>query len=559
MTAVEKREGAVLRESADGISLVNVALAGPEGNAEGLIARPGPLPDLGAIEAEVRAFEAEERARLGLAEEPEQAWFDPNPQRFVRAERDHVTILAGGLTLAHDRLIVAALSQLGYRLEALGCPDQEALRFGKEFGNRGQCNPTYFTVGNLLKRLVELRDRNGLSADQISERYVFLTAGACGPCRFGTYATEYRKVLRDAGFPRFRVLLFQQQGGLRQATGEGSGLELDRSFFWQLLRSIVAGDVLNAVGYRIRPYEVEPGATDRAVEAGLSYLETALRDGTSIKKTLRRARDGFRAIEVCRLQPKPKVAVIGEFWAMTTEGAGNYHLQRFLELEGAEVDVQPVTAWLLYNLWQNRRDVRLRMSLPGEDGGRMGLRGVSVRKKLAMIWVAERGLRLLFRAYAKAVGLPRFPLPDMDHLAALAHPYYWNDLRGGEGHMEVGKLIHMTEDREAHMVVSVKPFGCMPSSSVSDGVQTKVLRDYPAALFCPIETTGDGEVNAHSRVQMVLFKARKRAQAELVEALEARGLSADQARAALGAKRRRATYAPRHKTAGTAANLVWEL
>ena len=49
---------------------------------------------------------------------------------------------------------------------------------------------------------------------------MFVTAGACGPCRFGTYVTEYRKALRDSGFDGFRVLLFQQQGGLKQATGE---------------------------------------------------------------------------------------------------------------------------------------------------------------------------------------------------------------------------------------------------------------------------------------------------------------------------------------------------
>jgi predicted nucleotide-binding protein (sugar kinase/HSP70/actin superfamily) len=47
--------------------------------------------------------------------------------------------------------------------------------------------------------------------------------GACGPCRFGTYVTEYRKALRDAGFDGFRVMLFQQQGGLKQATGEDVG------------------------------------------------------------------------------------------------------------------------------------------------------------------------------------------------------------------------------------------------------------------------------------------------------------------------------------------------
>ena len=60
---------------------------------------------------------------------------------------------------------------------------------------------------------------------EIVENYVFLTAGACGPCRFGMYVTEYRKALRDAGFDGFRVMLFQQQGGLKQATGDEQGLE----------------------------------------------------------------------------------------------------------------------------------------------------------------------------------------------------------------------------------------------------------------------------------------------------------------------------------------------
>ena len=68
---------------------------------------------------------------------------------------------------------------------ALDCPDNSALRYGKEFGNRGQCNPTYFTVGNLVKFLCTLRDKEGMPADEIIHRYVFLTAGACGPCRFG--------------------------------------------------------------------------------------------------------------------------------------------------------------------------------------------------------------------------------------------------------------------------------------------------------------------------------------------------------------------------------------
>src|SRR5205085_11348649 len=139
---------------------------------------------------------------------PVEHWFDENPQGFTRAERGHTTILFGGLTMAHDTLVRAALAGLGYTMRPLDVPDTEALRYGKEFGNRAQCNPTYFTVGNLVKYLIELRDQKGLATKDIIDKYVFLTAGACGPCRFGMYATEYRKALRDAGFDGFRVILF---------------------------------------------------------------------------------------------------------------------------------------------------------------------------------------------------------------------------------------------------------------------------------------------------------------------------------------------------------------
>src|SRR5215813_3674014 len=207
------------------------------------------------VEAELAQFEAEERARLGLDQETEH-WTDKmiDPQ-FTAKEKPHTTLLVGGLTIAHDFLVEGALKGLGYDCRRLECPDNDSLRFGKEFGNVSQCNPTYFTVGNLVKELCRLRDEEGLTSEEVIKHYVFLTAGACGPCRFGMYVTEYRKALRDAGFDGFRVMLFQQTGGLSQATGEESGLEMNPAFFIAIIKAIMTGDVLNALGYRIRPYE----------------------------------------------------------------------------------------------------------------------------------------------------------------------------------------------------------------------------------------------------------------------------------------------------------------
>ena len=513
------------------------------------------------IDKELAAFEAEERARLGLDERREQ-WTDSMVNPFFSAkERPTTTILNGGLTMAHDEFVAAALKGIGYTTRPMECADVAALRFGKEFGNKAQCNPTYFTVGNLVKELSRLRDEEGLTSEEIIDRYVFLTAGACGPCRFGMYVTEYRKALRDAGFDGFRVVLFQQQAGFKQATGEEVGLVLNPQFFMALARGLFAGDVINVLSYRIRPYEVEEGAADRAIAEVKREVREALENNQSVLRALWRGRKYLQAVELDRLRAKPKVAIIGEFWAMTTEGDGNYHLQRFVESEGGENDIQTLVNWLLYTLWEMRHDTELRMTLRDTDESYYGLEGSDVGYKMAGVWLGELALRATFATFCAVSGLKRHKLPDMDEIAKVGHSFYNNELRGGEGHMEVAKLVLNVAKQKAHMTLSVKPFGCMPSSGVSDGIQTVITELHPDAIYCPVETSGDGAVNFYSRVQMYMFKARERARQEYQDALAHHGITEEQAREFLE-KNRRYTgtfYKAPHVVAGTGADLIHEI
>jgi predicted nucleotide-binding protein (sugar kinase/HSP70/actin superfamily) len=528
--------------------------------------QPFKLPILGEdgvvdIDAELRRLD-EEAARLATPHVDARHWVDQmvDPQ-FKKSQRAGTTLLVSGLTAAHDYLVKAALTGLGYNVEVIDTPDNEALRYGKEFGNRGQCNPTYFTVGNLVKFLAERAQRDELAPAEVVDKYVFLTAGACGPCRFGMYATEYRKALRDAGFDGFRVMLFQQKGGLQQATGEEAGLAMNPGFFLGLLKAIVAGDVINGMGYRLRPFEVEAGATDRAIDKTKRYVNDALVNGGSVLAALLRGRREFSKIQLDWTRPAPRVSIIGEFWAMTTEGDGNYQLQRFLESEGAECDIQFVTNWLLFMLWEGRYDTKLRAELRGIDEARKGLKNVNIGKKLLGLFVADTAIRAAFHTFGAAIGYRGYHLPDMDKIAETAHAYYDNNVRGGEGHMEVGKFILNVLHNKAHMTLSVKPFGCMPSSGVSDGVQSLITSKYPQSIFCAIETSGDGKVNVQSRVQMFLFKARLAAQREYGELLAKLGVTAEDVRAfnakhpALASGLHRAP----HAAAGTAADRLAEI
>src|SRR5947207_2012963 len=101
----------------------------------------------------------------------------------------------------------------------------------------------------------------------------------------------------------------------------------------------------------------------------------AFENRKSVLKALWKCRKELEAVPVDRLRAKPAVSIIGEFWAMTTEGDGNYQLQRFIEQEGGEVLIQPITNWLLYLIWDARRDMERRVALRADDAGRKGLGG----------------------------------------------------------------------------------------------------------------------------------------------------------------------------------------
>jgi len=100
----------------------------------------------------------------------------------------------------------------------------------------------------------------------------------------------------------------------------------------------------------------------------------------------------------------------------------------------------------------------------------------------------------------------KFKLSNHAKLAKQAAPYFDIHVDGGEDHMEVAHHIDMAKKESVDMIISVKPFTCLSSSGVSDGVQVKVCEDYPNMEFVAVETNGDSAANFYSRIQMGLQK-----------------------------------------------------
>ena len=557
------------------------------------------------VDAEIARRVAEERARLqaraGLRTSAPHHFQRPAERPFTAAERDQVTVLIGGLTWKHEWLIKSVFEAAGYKTAIMPVPDVPAFQLGKEFGNNGQCNPTYFMVGHLIQFLQNL-EKQGMSRQEIIDQYVFFTAGSCGPCRFGMYEAEYRLGVQNAGFDGFRILLFQQNDGIKAASGE-PGLKFTVDFGLGALDALNLGDIMNDVTYQLRPFEVNPGETDRVVtgvmrelaakfrgrepfeimERGPKWLTSRLesrkhmrntlntlgklRDrwyGQQTKDALAAAEEKLSRIEVDRLRVKPVVKVTGEFFAQTTEGDGNFKMFQFLEREGAQVIVEPIGNWIMYLLWQARERYleKRRVDAPKVPSWavhqRMGDQ-LRLRGKLASYAIGRVIYEAQYNRLIRGLGGLAHPLTDMFELADVAAPYYHRLARGGEGHLEVGKNIYYTVHKKAHMVLSLKPFGCMPSSQ-SDGVQSAVMSHFKDMIFLPIETSGEGEVNAHSRVQMALGEAKAKAKLEFQQVLESTGKTLDDLRAYVAdhPELRQPFYHVPHKpgVTGTAATFV---
>lgn len=521
-------------------------------------------------EQEIQQMILQERMRLekeyGVEAKPIDHFKKPLERMFTKDERADTTILFGGLTWKHEKLIRGVLEGLGYNAEEVSVPDKKAFQLGKEYGNNGQCNPTYFTVGNLVQHLQKL-EAGGMSKQDIIDKYVFFTAGACGPCRFGMYEAEYRLALRNSGFDGFRVLIFQQTGGLEQAEVE-AGLEMNLDFFLGIINAMNIGDILNDVAYQIRAFEVNPGETDKVLEEcmdmmyermkgkkyfnfngvmasimnkvpGSGYISRLVEQKMSdyYIETIREIKNKFDQVKIDRTKVKPICKVTGEFWAQTTEGDGNFNMFPFLHREGAQLLVEPIATWILYMLHQAKNMYHDRKGLKeGEEAPKSTqiLKKAKMYKDykqtVATLTIAEKVFEKEYNRIRKEFNDLPHELASQLEMQRLGHPFYNSRVEGGEGHLEIAKNIYYVNKDLCHMVLSLKPFGCMPSTQ-SDGVQSAVTSMFKDMIFIPIETSGEGDINAHSRVQMALGEAKAKAKTEFKTTMDKVGYSLEEIKA----------------------------
>jgi predicted nucleotide-binding protein (sugar kinase/HSP70/actin superfamily) len=390
------------------------------------------------------------------------------------------TLLVGGLSSVHDPLLVAALEGAGIPAEQLHPRTNAGLARARALGNHGQCNPAHYAVGAVLEHANKTTD--------IASTRAWLTLGSCGPCRLASFSVEWAQILAGAGLGRLPVIAIEEieltlePGPLKRASDT-------------LLVALVAGDVLVKLGHALRPYVIDPLELEEALTEATGAIAGALSRRSPIAPVLARAAHQFRSIRRDFSRVLPRALVVGEPWTTLADGDPSYDLARKLGLHGVEIDAPSAADWLRYRLW-GRTDVAARH--------------------------CDRRIQILRRRIGRWFGLQAPRADDMHDLARLASAHYDPNVRGGSAHLEVGRALRAARDRTAHLVISIKPFGCLPSSSLLDGILSVLAREGKTPPLVIVETTGNANAVVESRLEMAIEGARSAAEREIEAARRGR-------------------------------------
>jgi len=357
----------------------------------------------------------------------------------------------------------------GFDIRAKVMETSKGLDLGKEYTSGKECYPCQITIGDILYFMKKERDRLGGAFNP--EDYVYFMPEADGPCRFVMY-NKYQRIVLDS-FPeldRVRIGALTTRDGYSLAgiIEEERVSDLRKSAYF----SVVVGDILDRLLWRIRPYEKEAGMTDDFIEKSMKTMEVAFeRYGAdkNFDKILDRLDEiierGKRIIDP-KIPPKPLIGIVGEIYLRTHVHA-NQDLIRVLERYGAEVVNASIAEWMNYTTYDRLRDARMGFRLNLKQF-HFGLLREHFRKILSFggeLFYQEFRQKQVYKRARQLIDLAK------DHkVANLENTLKEEDLfsfdAGTEACLSISGIVQYA--REGYNgVVNVYPFTCMPSTTTS--------------------------------------------------------------------------------------------
>ncbi len=402
---------------------------------------------------------------------------------------DHKTFLIPEMNRIGCQLIAGTFR--GFGINAVVMATYKGLDLGLKHTSGKECFPCQITIGDVLYFLKKEEELIGDRFDP--NNYIYFMPEATGPCRFGMY-NKYQRIVLDS-FPDLKDLRI---GSL--TTGDAYSLEgmVDGQQAKDLRKvayfSVVVGDILDRLLWRIRPYEKEPGMADQYLETATQIMARTF-ESRGVKKDFKGILDklkeiiiGAKAMIDTKIPRKPLIGIVGEIY-LRSHVHSNQNIIRTLEKYGAEVVNASISEWVDFTAYEQKQTAKklLRMALK-----QLHLRNAGKQLKQFFIYGAQLYYQYFRHGQAYRTAKSLIDLASdhrVSHLekAILKEDLYSFEL-GTEACLSIGGIMEYIHEGYDG-IVNVYPFTCMPSTITSSVMKPLMNRRKIPFLDAPYDAT----------------------------------------------------------------------
>lgn len=402
---------------------------------------------------------------------------DSRGERY-KLNHPKVHVLVPSMGAIGSKMLAAALRRLGVRATALPAPAADELKIGKGHATCKECLPLILTVGSLFNYLEKRVDHH--------ELLVYFMPTSAGPCRFGQYNILIKKLIQ-----KLRVEDVAQISLSCENSYAGLGTGFSVRAFQAVIISDVLEEIYSAILTIARHKEKSLKIYDEVCNEIIRSVEKD--SWKKLKGKLRESARAFKAIETLQpLEQTPRVALVGEIY-VRKDGFSRQYLVEKLAQKGILVKTAPIAEWIYYC------DYLIKNNLSA-DTDKKGFVGLFIEQFFKNSY--EKTIKGIF----SHCGLYEAHRVDVERMIQNVSGIISPRLTV-ETILTVGSAITEVVE-EVDGVISIGPFGCMPSRIAEAVINTqmnerkieiardkelvaKVMERYPSLPFIAVETDGN--------------------------------------------------------------------
>jgi predicted CoA-substrate-specific enzyme activase len=389
-----------------------------------------------------------------------------------------IHVLVPSMGRLGTQAIGAVLRKEGIRATALPPPDKEILKIGRGNTSCKECLPMQLTTGSLLRYIY-----NDIKKDEV---VVYFLPKSSGPCRFGQYNVFIRNLINKNRIKDVALISLTDENSYA-GLGDGIGVRGWRA----MLISDAMQDIRNTILVLAVDKKSALALFDRCWEEILNVIETS--DVNDLFACLEKCASELKSIELkTALSKAPVIALVGEIYVRCDQLSRQGLIERLAE-RGFVVKLAPIGEWIGYTGCVNTSNLAKRKRSLLERGKHQLEKRIRIRE--------ERRIKKIF----SQSNLYEFEMMDVERTIDYGGRFIDKQLLG-EAILTVGlslrEMIH-----GCCGVISIGPFGCMPSRVAeailsremnTDGIRKAALPGDEIAKFdrdmsmpfLPIETDG---------------------------------------------------------------------